>query len=118
MDISKVFKMKFAVVYPLYVAKAVRKGRTQEEVNTVICWLTGYSEKQLQEIIKSDCTFYRFFEDAPHINPNVTMIKGSICGFKVQEIKDPLLQKIRYLDKLIDELAKGRKMKKILRGNE
>ncbi|HQV67130.1 MAG: DUF2200 domain-containing protein [Saprospiraceae bacterium] len=115
MDNQRVFKMSFASVYPHYVNKAERKGRTKDEVDEVICWLTGYDLTTLQRIIdeKSDFTF--FFENAPQLNPNVSKITGVICGYRVEEIEDRLMQKIRYLDKLIDELAKGRPMAKILR---
>ena len=115
MDNQRVFKMSFASVYPHYVNKAERKGRTKDEVDEVICWLTGYDLTTLQRIIdeKSDFTF--FFENAPQLNPNVSKITGVICGYRVEEIENPLMQKIRYLDKLIDELAKGRPMAKILR---
>ncbi|MBK8828343.1 MAG: DUF2200 domain-containing protein [Saprospiraceae bacterium] len=115
MDNQRVFKMSFASVYPHYVNKAERKGRTKDEVDEVICWLTGYDLTTLQRIIdeKSDFTF--FFENAPQLNPNVSKITGVICGYRVEDIEDRLMQKIRYLDKLIDELAKGRPMAKILR---
>ena len=115
MDNQRVFKMSFASVYPHYVNKAERKGRTKDEVDEIICWLTGYDLTTLQRIIdeKSDFTF--FFENAPQLNPNVSKITGVICGYRVEEIEDRLMQKIRYLDKLIDELAKGRPMAKILR---
>ncbi len=115
MDNQRVFKMSFASVYPHYVNKAERKGRTKDEVDEIICWLTGYDLTTLQRIIdeKSDFTF--FFENAPQLNPNVSKITGVICGYRVEEIDARLMQKIRYLDKLIDELAKGRPMAKILR---
>ena len=115
MDNQRVFKMSFASVYPHYVNKAERKGRTKDEVDEIICWLTGYDLTTLQRIIdeKSDFTF--FFENAPQLNPNVSKITGVICGYRVEDIEDRLMQKIRYLDKLIDELAKGRPMAKILR---
>lgn len=116
MDNSKVFKMAFASVYPHYVAKAEKKGRTKAELHTVIHWLTGYDEPALQHQIESRADFESFFANAPRLNPNVNKITGTICGYRVEEIADPLMQKIRYLDKLIDELAKGRKMDKILRG--
>jgi hypothetical protein len=115
MDNSKIFKMAFASVYPLYIQKAERKGRTREEVDTIICWLTGYNQKSLQQQIKNGVDFETFFAGAPQINTNVSKITGIICGYRVEEIEDKLMQKIRYLDKLIDELAKGRAMEKILR---
>ena len=115
MDNSRVFKMSFASVYPHYITKAEKKGRTREEVDTIIRWLTGYSQKSLQEIIENRTDFETFFAQAPHLNPNVSKITGVICGYRVEEIEDKLMQKIRYLDKLIDELAKGKKMEKILR---
>lgn len=112
---TKIFQLPFASVYPHYINKAERKGRTQEEVHEIIFWLTGYNEKELQEILDNKTNFEDFFAQAPQINPNVTLIKGVICGYRVEEIEDKLMQQIRYLDKLIDELAKGRKMEKILR---
>lgn len=112
---TKIFQMPFASVYPHYINKAERKGRTQEEVHEIIFWLTGYNEQELQEILNNKTNFEDFFAQAPQINPNVTLIKGVICGYRVEEIEDKLMQQIRYLDKLIDELAKGRKMEKILR---
>jgi hypothetical protein len=111
----RVFAMKFAEVYPLYVQKAERKNRTKEEVDQVICWLTGYTQAGLQRQIKQGNDFETFFAQAPAINPNRSLIKGVVCGVRVEEIDDPLMQKIRYLDKLIDELAKGKAMEKILR---
>jgi hypothetical protein len=107
--------MAFASVYPHYVAKAEKKGRTQAEVNTIIGWLTGYNDAQLKEILDKKTTFEDFFTNAPKLNPNVSKITGLICGYRVEEIAEPLMQKIRYLDKLIDELAKGKAMEKILR---
>jgi hypothetical protein len=115
MDNSRVFRMSFAGVYPHYVAKAEKKGRTKEEVDAIICWLTGYNAKSLQKQIDSGCNFETFFAEAPSMNPDVDKITGVICGYRVEEIKDPLMQKIRYLDKLVDELAKGKAMEKILR---
>ena len=106
--------MTFASVYPLYLAKVEKKGRTREELHQVIEWLTGFDDKQLQNLIKEKVTFESFFMNAS-LNPNVSLITGSICGYRVEEIEDPLTQKVRYLDKLVDELAKGRKMEKILR---
>ena len=114
-DNSKVFKMSFASVYPHYIAKAEKKGRTKEEVHEIIFWLTGYDEKGLQQILDEKINFETFFAEAPQLNPNVSKITGVICGYRVEEIEDELMQKIRYLDKLIDELAKGKKMEKILR---
>lgn len=115
MENTKVFKMSFASVYPHYIAKAERKGRTKEEVDEIIFWLTGYNKKSLQEIIKNKTSFEDFFAQAPKINPNVIKITGVICGYRVEEIENKLMQQIRYLDKLIDELAKGKAMEKILR---
>ena len=112
---TKVYQMKFSSVYPLYVQKAEKKGRTQAEVDTIIFWLTGYDAQSLQSQIDAQVNFETFFGQAPALNPNVSKITGVICGYRVEEIEDPLMQKIRYLDKLIDELAKGRKMEKILR---
>lgn len=106
--------MAFASVYPLYIHKAERKGRTKEEVDEIICWLTGYDEKSLQHQINQHVDFSTFFAQAPELNPNVSKIKGVICGYRVEDIEDPLMKKIRYLDKLIDELAKGKSMEKIL----
>jgi hypothetical protein len=107
--------MKFSSVYPLYVQKAERKKRTKEEVDATICWLTGYSQAALQRQITRECDFETFFAEAPAINPNASLITGVVCGVRVEDIDDPLMQKIRYLDKLIDELAKGRPLEKILR---
>ncbi|MDC8105418.1 DUF2200 domain-containing protein [Chryseobacterium sp. PTM-20240506] len=112
---ERVYNMSFAGVYPHYITKAEKKGRTKEEVHEIIFWLTGYTEKDLQEIIKNKTNFRDFFEQAPQINPSVTLIKGVICGYRVEDIEDDLMRKIRYLDKLIDELAKGKAMDKILR---
>lgn len=112
---SRIFGMKFADVYPLYIQKAERKHRTKEEVDQVICWLTGYNQAGLQQQIKQGNNFETFFAQAPAMNPNRAMIQGVVCGVRVEEIEDPLMQKIRYLDKLIDELAKGKAMEKILR---
>lgn len=111
----KIFKMSFASVYPLYVKKAERKDRTREEVDQIIYWLTGYDSKGLQEQIEKEHDFKTFFNQAPALNPNVSLIKGVVCGVRVEEVEDPLMQKIRWLDKLIDELAKGKAMEKILR---
>jgi len=115
MNNTRVYKMTFASVYPHYIAKAERKGRTKEEVDTIIFWLTGYNEQSLQQILDNKTDFETFFANAPQINPNVTKITGVICGYRVEEIEDKLMQQIRYLDKLIDELAKGKSMEKILR---
>ena len=115
MDNARVYRMSFASVYPLYVTKAEKKGRTKEEVDTIIFWLTGYNAKQLKKIIDNKTDFETFFAEAPQMNPNVSKITGVICGYRVEDIEDPVMQKVRYLDKLIDELAKGRKMEKILR---
>lgn len=112
---EKIFAMPVSKVYPLLVAKVERKGRHQEEVDEIIYWLTGYNEKQLQEILKENVTYREFFEQAPQMNPNCSKITGSICGIKVEEIEVPLMQKVRYLDKLVDEVAKGKSMDKVLR---
>ncbi|WP_053976981.1 DUF2200 domain-containing protein [Mangrovimonas xylaniphaga] len=112
---TRIYKMAFASVYPHYVAKAEKKGRTKEEVDTIICWLTGYDLTELQEQIDTKADFETFFAEAPEINPNASKITGVICGYRVEEIEEDLMQQIRYLDKLIDELAKGRAMEKILR---
>lgn len=108
--------MPFARVYPLYIQKVEKKGRAKEEVDTVIRWLTGYSQKELQQQIDTEVDFETFFAQAPQINPNVSKITGVICGYRVEEIEDPLMQQIRYLDKLVDELAKRKPMEKVLRG--
>jgi len=112
---ARVFAMSFASVYPLYIQKAERKGRTKEEVDEIIFWLTGYNQKTLKQHIDKKTNFETFFTQAPQMNPNVSKITGVICGYRVEEIEDKLMQKIRYLDKLVDELAKGRTMEKILR---
>ncbi len=112
---QNVFKMKFAAVYPLYVQKAERKNRTKEEVDRIICWLTGYSQAGLRQQIAQENDFEAFFAQAPAFHPNSSLIKGVVCGVRVEEIKDPLMQKLRYLDKLIDELAQGKAIEKILR---
>lgn len=111
----RIFTTSFASVYPLYVQKAEKKGRTKAEVDEVIKWLTGYSAKQLEKTIAAKDDFEAFFARAPRLNPNVGLIKGVVCGVRVEDVEDPLMQKIRYLDKLIDELAKGKKMESILR---
>ncbi|MBK8980822.1 MAG: DUF2200 domain-containing protein [Ignavibacteria bacterium] len=115
MDNTRVYKMSLAGVYPHYVQKAEKKGRTKEEVDAIIFWLTGYNKKTLQQQIDTKVDFETFFAQAPQLNPNVSKITGVICGYRVEEIEDKLMQKIRYLDKLIDELAKGKTMEKILR---
>lgn len=115
MEKHRIFTMALASVYPHYVAKAEKKGRTKAEVDTIICWLTGYTPKGLQQQLDKKTDFETFFAKAPKLNPNVTKITGVICGYRVEEIADPLMQKIRYLDKLVDELAKGKAMEKILR---
>lgn len=115
MNNTRVFKMSFASVYPHYVAKAEKKGRTKAEVDEIIFWLTGYNQKVLQVIIDTKIDFETFFAQAPEMNPNVSKITGVICGYRVEDIEDELMQKIRYLDKLVDELAKGKAMEKILR---
>lgn len=107
--------MSFAGVYPLYIQKAEKKGRTKEDVDTIIFWLTGYNKQTLQQQIDNKVDLETFFAQAPQLNPNVSKITGVICGYRVEEIEDKLMQKIRYLDKLVDELAKGKAMEKILR---
>ena len=107
--------MIFGSVYPLYIQKAEKKGRTKAEVDEIIYWLTGYDKKGLQEQLDKKTDFETFFKQAPKMNPNVSLIKGVICGYRIEDIEDPLMKKVRYLDKLIDELAKGKKMEKILR---
>ena len=111
----RIFTTSFASVYPLYVQKAERKGRTKAEVDEIITWLTGYSSDQLQQTVAAKLDFEAFFAQAPRLNPNVGLIKGVVCGVRVEEVADPLMQKIRYLDKLIDELAKGKKLTSIRR---
>lgn len=115
MDNTRVYKLLFSSVYPLYIKKVERKGHTKEEVDTVIFWLTGYNEKTLQKQIDKQSNFEDFFAEAPQLNPNVSKITGVICGYRVEDIEDPLVQKVRYLDKLVDEVANGKKMEKILR---
>ena len=115
MNNSKIFSMPFANVYPLYIQKAEKKGRTKAEVDSIIFWLTGYDEKSLQQHLYQKTDFETFFNQAPQLNPNASKITGVICGYRVEDIEDELMQKIRYLDKLIDELAKGKAMEKILR---
>lgn len=115
MEKHKIFSMSFASVYPHYINKVEKKGHTKAELDTIICWLTGYNQHELQLQIDNKTDFETFFEKAPQLNPNVTKITGVICGYRVEEIEDKLMQKIRYLDKLVDELAKGKSMEKILR---
>lgn len=115
MENSRIFKMPFAAVYHLYIQKAEKKGRTKEEVDAVIFWLTGYDKPSLQEQMDRNADLESFFTQAPHIHPLASKITGVICGYRVEDITDPLMQQIRYLDKLVDELAKGKTMEKILR---
>ncbi|MEL7609385.1 MAG: DUF2200 domain-containing protein [Bacillota bacterium] len=112
---ERVYKMKISAVYPMYIQKAERKGRTKAEVDTAIQWLTGYDEQGLKSQINREADFETFFAEAPEINPNASKITGVICGVRVEEIEDPLMQKIRWLDKLVDELAKGKPIEKVLR---
>jgi hypothetical protein len=111
---TKIYKMPFATVYPLYIKKVERKGRTKEEVDTIIFWLTGYNNDTLQQILEEKTDFETFYAQA-QMHPNASLITGMICGYRIEDLEDPLMQKIRYLDKLIDELAKGKAMEKILR---
>lgn len=115
MNNTKIYQYSFASIYRLYVEKVEKKGRTADEVDTVILWLTGYDEKQFREQIDKKADLETFFTEAPKLNPNASKITGVICGYRIEDIEDPLMQKIRYMDKLVDELAKGRKMEKILR---
>ncbi len=115
MEKHRVFAMPFSSIYPLYIQKAEKKGRTKKEVDEIIFWLTGYDENSLQQQIMDKVDLETFFKQAPHINPNASLIKGVICGYRVEEIEDELMRQVRYLDKLIDELAKGKTMQKILR---
>jgi hypothetical protein len=115
---ERVFALIFASVYPHYVKKAETKGRTKEELDQVIRWLTGYTKAGLEKVIRDKVDLRTFFDKAPRFNPNASLIKGAVCGLRVEDIEDPLMQKIRYMDKLIDELAKGKKMEKILRRSE
>lgn len=111
----KIYKMSFAKVYPMYIAKAEKKGRTKEEVDQIILWLTGYSKDEFEEQLEKEADFETFFSEASSLNPSRNLIKGVVCGVRVEDIEDPLMQEIRYLDKLVDELAKGKSMEKILR---
>lgn len=115
---ERVFALIFASVYPHYVNKAETKGRTKKELDEIICWLTGYDQRGLHKVIEDRVDLRTFFDQAPKMNQNVSLIKGVVCGIRVEDIEDPLMQKIRYMDKLIDELAKGKKMEKILRSSE
>ncbi|NLC18320.1 MAG: DUF2200 domain-containing protein [Clostridiales bacterium] len=115
MDNNRVYKMKFSVIYPLYIQKAEKKGKSKAEVDEIIYWLTGYDEDSLQRQLANEVDLETFFNEAPAFNPNASLIKGVICGYRVEEIEDELMRKVRYLDKLIDELAKGKPMEKILR---
>jgi hypothetical protein len=111
----RIFATSFANVYPLYVAKAEKKGRTKSELDAIICWLTGYDQRGLEGQLKKETDFETFFKEAPRLNPARALIKGVVCGVRVEEIQDPTMREIRYLDKLVDELAKGKAMEKILR---
>ena len=111
----RIYTMKFSKVYPMYVQKAERKKRTKKEVDQIICWLTGYTQAGLQQQIKKETDFETFFAQAPEFNPNSSLITGVVCGVRVEDVEDPLMKKVRYLDKLMDELAKGKAMEKILR---
>ena len=115
MDTTRVYRMTFASVYPLYVKKVERKGHTQAEVDEVIQWLTGYDKQGLQKVIDDKVDFENFFKKAPKMNPNAVKITGMICGYRIEEIEDELMRKVRWMDKLVDEVAKGRAMEKILR---
>ena len=112
---NNIYTMSFASIYPLYITKAEKKGRTKEEVDEIIRWLTGYNQEELEDQIKRESTLEFFFADAPQLNPSRNLIKGVVCGIRVENIEEPLMREIRYLDKLIDELAKGKAMDKILR---
>lgn len=115
MENEKVYRMSFAKIYPLLVNKAVKKGRTADEVNAVISWLTGYSGEDIVKAVNESVNYKEFFENAPELNPNRKLIKGLICGIRVEDIENPLMQEIRYLDKLVDELAKGKSLENIRR---
>jgi hypothetical protein len=112
----RIYTTSFASVYPLYIAKAERKGRTKAEVDAILCWLTGYSPRQLEAQLEAQTDFETFFKKAPKLNPSRTLIKGVVCGVRVEDIQEPTMREIRYLDKLVDELAKGKALEKILRG--
>lgn len=112
---EKIYNMPFAKLYPLLIAKAEKKRRTRAEVDEITCWLTGYSKENLNDLMKSDITYGNFFLQAPELNPNRKQIKGVVCGVRVEDIEEPLMQEIRYLDKLVDELAKGKALEKIMR---
>ena len=114
----RIFTTGFSKVYPMYVQKAERKGRTRDEVDSIICWLTGYTRAGLEDQIEEENDFETFFAQAPALNPNVALIKGTVCGVRVEDVEDPLMRNIRYLDKLVDELAKGKAMGKILRNGD
>jgi hypothetical protein len=118
MKTHRIYSMPFAKVYPLYITKAERKGRTKAEVDEIIHWLTGYSQEQLKTQIEQEVDFETFFAKAPKLNPQRSLIKGIICGIRIEEIKEPLMREIRYMDKLIDELAKGKPMEKILKSQK
>lgn len=115
MSKHKIYSMSFAGVYPMYVAKAEKKGHTQEEVNEIIRWLTGYSQEEFEAQLEKKTDFETFFTEAPQLNPSRELIKGVVCGVRVEDIEEPIMKEIRYLDKLVDELAKGKAMEKILR---
>ena len=115
MSKHRIYTMSFASVYPHYIAKAEKKGRTIEELNQIICWLTGYTQKALEQQIQNETDFETFFNDAPKMNPSRSLITGMVCGVRVEDVKETIMREIRYLDKLVDELAKGKAMEKILR---
>ncbi len=115
---EKIYGMPFAKLYPMLIAKAEKKGRTRAEVDEITCWLTGYSKENLNELMESDITYGDFFLQAPELNPNRKLIKGVVCGVRVEDIEDPLMQEIRYRDKLVDELAKGKALEKIMPANQ
>jgi hypothetical protein len=115
MTTHKIYKMSFSKVYPLYISKAEKKGRTKSEVDEIICWLTGYSQEELEAQLEKQVDFETFFAETPQLNPSRILIKGVVCGVRVEDVEEPTMQNIRYLDKLIDELAKGKAMEKILR---
>jgi hypothetical protein len=115
MEKHRIYTMSFAGVYPHYITKAEKKGRTKADVDEIIHWLTGYTQKEMEAVLEKKTNFEDFFAQAPKLNPNRNLIKGVVCGIRVEEIEDPLMKEVRYLDKLIDELARGKKMEKILR---